>query len=172
MFVIGISGKKQSGKDTVCDLISKHLAPNHSVRLAFADELKYEVANACGVSLHYIETNKSNFRLLLQAWGTDFRRELTDPSYWIKKVGVKLVRLPIHIHTAIIPDVRFLNEASFIKEIGGHLIRVNRASIESNDLHSSEIDLDNYKHDYTVENNSSIDELSKQIKIILQDIMK
>ena len=75
--IIGISGKKRSGKDTVYQLIRKDIAYRGNVfiaRAAFGDDIKEEVAKATGKSLAHIEENKERFRPILQWWGADFRR--------------------------------------------------------------------------------------------------
>ena len=172
MNLIGISGKKQSGKDSVCEFIKKTLEPHRVVRLAFADEVKFEVANACGVSIEYIERNKKHFRLILQGWGTDFKRDLVDKDYWIKKMGVKILRLPDSIHTTVISDVRFLNEANLIKTCGGILVRVNRDSVQS-DEHISEVELDNYPNfDYVIENDLGLESLETKTKTMIEKVLQ
>jgi hypothetical protein len=65
----------------------------------------------------------------------------------------------------IIPDVRFLNEAEAIKERGGIIIRVDRGSPANS--HKSETILDNYRFDFIISNNGTIDELSDVVKSIL-----
>lgn len=136
MKLIGITGRKRSGKDTVADMIIKQLAPKVVIKIGFADALKEEVAKATGKSRDFIETNKSHFRLILQGWGTDFRRELDGKNYWINKLGVKILALE-NVDMVIVPDVRFLNEAQFINEAGGMVIGVTRAGLIP-DNHPSE----------------------------------
>lgn len=165
MKLIGIHGKKRSGKDTLCAYLQGYIP--HSHRAAFADELKLEVSVACGVSIDYIEEHKDNFRLILQGWGTDFRRELFGTNYWINRMEEKLSTINKLFDVCIVPDVRFENEYSFIKSQGGIMIKIIR-NIPSLDNHPSERSFD-AKFDLVVDNNGELSNL-KQIaeQIVLQ----
>ena len=162
--IIGISGKKRAGKDTVADIL--YVLHSNSVRYYFAQPLKLEVARACGVSVEYINEHKDNFRLILQGWGTNFRRELYDKNYWIKKMEVAISNLERY-DNILIPDVRFKNEYVMVKSKGGIMIRV--LGISQPDSHVSEIELDNEPFDYVIDNREwnlpTLIEQVKQIKI-------
>ena len=69
--------------------------------------------------------------------------------------------------------MRFLNEAEEIKERGGLLIKVNNKHanniISLENKHISEIEMDNYQDfDIVINNNSSIDDLLKEIEKIIK----
>lgn len=72
----------------------------------------------------------------------------------------------------LIPDTRFLNEVQKIKEFSGLTIKILRDNDinSSKDIqeHESENELDNYKADYTIDNNGTIEELIYQVKNILE----
>jgi len=76
-------------------------------------------------------------------------------------------------HNWIITDCRFPNEAKAIKDRNGITIRVNRpnifdAAIKSLAIeHESETALDDYKFDYVIENNGTIEDLIIKVKEIL-----
>ena len=165
--IIGLSGKKRSGKDTVADIVC-NMYPS-TIKYAFASPLKLEVATATGFSLKYIEEHKSNFRLILQGWGTDFRREIYGKDYWIRKMeeALKLI-LSTHEHV-VIPDVRFLNEYEFVKSLGGVMIRIERA-VDYSDTHVSENELDHTTFDHVIVNDGTerdlVDKI-KQLKLIV-----
>lgn len=144
--LIGISGKKRSGKDTLCQSLLNRL--DNSVRVAFADQLKEEVAEACGVSLEYLEHHKANFRYILQGWGTEFRRQLTGLNYWIEQLDNCVAAWHLGSDFIIIPDVRFQNEHAYVKQNGGIMIRINRPDMVSTDTHPSETDLDSAVFDF------------------------
>ncbi len=62
-----------------------------------------------------------------------------------------------------ITDMRFANEYDFIKSKGGILIRINRPGVPQND-HPSETSLDNFKFDYVIDNNGTIEDFEKKIE--------
>lgn len=165
MNLIGISGKKHSGKDEAYKAIVAAYPLLKVARIGFADALKAEIAVAFGTSVEYIEANKSKFRHILQAWGHG-RREITNKAYWIDKVA----RL-LHESTAdivIIPDVRYLNEAELIHMLKGYLVRIERSCLPVDDPHSSETSLDGYQRfDFVIQNNGTLTDLYKTVKAML-----
>jgi len=173
MILIGLSGKKQSGKDTFCGFL-REAAKNHGVsteRIAFADSLKEELAAACHVTPDFIECHKDQFRLGLQWWGTEFRRQICGyDGYWIDKLNKKLILSTADV--VIIPDVRFVNEARFVLRHGGRVIRIVRAgadrNAESTHQHVSETDMDGFTCDYQVRA-STIPGLRKIASIVALD---
>lgn len=168
MKLIGIHGKKHSGKDELC----KRLLWFSEVpckRMAFADCLKAEVAEACDVSLEFIEKHKDNFRLILQGWGSDFRRNLFGTTYWIDKLAFdigeeKNITPEILI---VVPDIRFENEYEFIKKNNGILVHIIR-NIPAIDTHESERTI-NRPFDYIVDNNGDIGFLDVIAKKIIEN---
>lgn len=75
----------------------------------------------------------------------------------------------------IITDMRFPNELEAVKSRGGITIRVNRFEQISTNIrvhgtgvpHESETALDNAEFDYTIENNSTIEDLIQTVSLIL-----
>lgn len=129
-------------------------------------------------------------RLLLQLLGTDCGRNIIHPNIWCMATfndykgdveewkdieGYETVITPSPIVPTkypnwIIPDVRFPNEVEAIKKRGGIVIRVNRSGFEDNDIHPSEIALDNYQYfDYIINNDSDIPALLEKVKEFLYD---
>lgn len=162
MFIIGISGKKQSGKDTVAMMIRDILHPRKVARIGFADDLKFEVSRACGTTIAWVDEHKDELRLLLQAWGTDFRRNLCDEDYWVKKMLMKIQPILSTVHTVIIPDVRFKNEADMVHNLNGYLLRIDRP-IDSKDVHVSETELDHFIFPNVIVNNGSLENLKSEV---------
>lgn len=158
MILIGISGKKRSGKNTVASYIK--LLTNQTVEeFSFAQELKLELAKLLQVKLTDIESNKELYRPLLQALG-EYKRKQFGDDIWINKCFRKI--LCSNAEVCMITDVRYLNEALAIVQGGGMVVRVNRN--HSNDMHQSEIDLDFVEFKYTIDNNGTLDELMKKVK--------
>lgn len=90
---------------------------------------------------------------LLQWWGTDFRREQCGSNYWVDQVRGRLIQ-----GVNLITDVRFPNEADFIRENGGYTVNVTRLNKDGSIYvdpsrpadHASETALDNYNWDYRI----------------------
>lgn len=163
--IIGLAGLKKSGKDEVCSIISKHC--KHTYRLGFADALKEEIGQAVGQEIDYINSHKDNFRLIMQGWGTDFRRKLHGDDYWVRKLGNKLLHLSNTYQLIIIPDVRFQNEVNFIKALNGEVWNVVRFP-GTTDAHPSETELINYdKFDCVVDNTGTLEQLEVRVKMQL-----
>lgn len=166
MKIISLSGKAGSGKNTVAKIIAE-LASDKVYEVAYADALKEEVARACGVSVKFINKHKDNFRLILQGWGTDFRRKLDHDLYWIQKVDDKLVRLiTINAQLIVITDARFKNELEYAHKCDAITVRVKRET-DKKDLHPSEVDIDDGEYDFYLHNLTTIDFLKKQVKSLL-----
>jgi dephospho-CoA kinase len=168
--IIGLSGKKHSGKNTVAKMIET-LAGVSVVEIGFADALKKEVAKACGTSVSFIDEHKDNFRLILQGWGTDYKRKLISDSYWTDKV-LQQIQDAINddIQLVIITDVRFPNEYNFINSLGGILVRISRPIINA-DNHPSETALDSVNNwHHIILNTGTIDDLEPQVEELIKKI--
>jgi hypothetical protein len=128
----------------------------------------------CGVTLEFIEQNKDDFRLILQGYGTDYRRKHCGDDYWITRALMRVFDISKNHPNAIviIPDVRFQNEAQTIFKINGFLFKVTRdTGLE--DKHPSEKSLDNYHvYDGIIDNNGSVESLQQSVRNILQSKIK
>lgn len=166
MLIIGLAGSKKSGKSTAASIIAEECAKIH-LRcniLAFADSLKQEVAKAAGVDIKFLEEHKDNFRLILQGWGTDFRRNLNGKDYWIKQWLNTALKFPDN-SIVVCPDVRFKNELNILNELNAKVWRVVRPSdsFEELDNHPSERDLDGCSLS-TLLNNKGLPEFRELVK--------
>lgn len=169
MFILGITGRMQSGKDTIAEAVTDYFSPALIVRIGFADALKEEISLAIDQPVSYINEHKDNFRLILQGWGTDFRRELCGRDYWVHRWLNKAHHTPIHTCGVIAADVRFLNEAQVIHDLGGTIWRVERPSVAGKSKHPSEIQMDSIKADMTFVNHDSIETLKNAVKETLKE---
>jgi hypothetical protein len=75
------------------------------------------------------------------------------------------------VDVLFITDVRFPNEADWVRSQSGVMVRVERDTGHS-DNHSTETEMDSYKHyDYTIENNASINELAVPVGAMLRKFL-
>lgn len=153
--IVGLSGRKQHGKDTIANILQKKV-PNIK-RLSFATPLKEAVRHMFGFteSQMYGEEKDSldsrygvSPRHVLQQLGTNWVRNrlLLDgivkhlphndsPSLWISRMADNLCAADSHV---VITDVRFRDEAELILNKGGHIWGVQRGGLEHKDCHASE----------------------------------
>jgi hypothetical protein len=177
---IGIHGKARSGKDT----IAKHLVKQYGyTRYAFADPLKrivnkifdWEYAHAHG-SLKDVIDPAWGFspRRAYQLFGTEFARALSS-DFWLKMAEREIPRAlstsPGSEELIVVPDVRFENEAEWIRKRGALFI-VNRDFAEPVHEHESENGIMAKPEDITIGNNGSIDDLTGWIDLIMDTIAR
>lgn len=127
-------------------------------------------------------------RYLLQNIGTEIFRQHLHPDIWVNALYSEYIsegeRLGFTEYDArdikdgfakkpnwIITDSRFPNDVKRTREMGGVLIRVNRAECEGRENeHASETALDDFDEwDYVIENNGTIEELIEQVRTILEE---
>ncbi len=179
MSIIGISGQLGSGKDTLARMIIEN--DNRFIQKSFAFKLKQIVSIISGTSL---EDNLSQegkkkispiFNLSLgemqQIIGTKVFRDNFDEDIWIKAL---FSDYDPKKDFWVISDVRFKNEAKYIKSLNGLIVRIegDPAEIRKNsnrDLnHPSETELNNYQEfDFKYLNNKSLKELESFAKTVL-----
>ena len=183
--IIGIIGRKRHGKDSIGNfLVNKY----NFIRLGFADNLKECCRAVFGFNDSQLygdlkETNDSFWnvtpRKTFEFVGTDlFRNQLHNiiPSIgndiWIKSLERKIINLHENNNNLniVFTDVRFQNEIDFIKKHGGKIIKVFRPNILSDSNHESETNSDNFKFDYEIFNNGSLQELNSKIETIYNNI--
>jgi len=189
---IAISGKANSGKNTLSELIKSKWDWTSS-NYAFADPIK-EIALQLFPQLNKdilwgpshlretkipnlefwgLESNSMTYRELLCKLG-EFNKQIFGNDIWVKTI---LYRVQNHqhynnpSHLTIISDVRFKNELEMCKKEGFLLIRIKRDSIIRNNKenHISELDLNEIndnQFDVIIENSSGIDNLKLQAQAL------
>jgi dephospho-CoA kinase len=160
--IIGISGKYQSGKDTIAEYLITHYKFK---RIAFADKLK-DIAQ----DLFFWNGEKDAYgRKLLQDIGMKMREVKDD--VWVNYVLMTVNDKKFKHQNFVITDVRFLNEAQLVKLAGGELWRINRDIIRDKSLsqHKSETDLDAYTDfNCVIENDKTINDLYEKVDKLLK----
>jgi len=167
--LIGLLGHKQHGKDSVFAAL-RQIEPT-AQRIAFADPLYEEVADACNVTVEFIKAHKEVFRPMMQWWGTEFRRGIGgNDDYWIDRAkdALRIVLNPVIVFT----DVRFPNEAKMIKERQGVLWRVVRPGMPVQDGHPSETVMKDYPVDRVIPNDGTLNRLRDHVHLSYLDLIK
>lgn len=175
--IIGISGKRGSGKD----MLAKYLVPYGFEVRSFAQTLKSEVRELFKLTKEHTdgELKESHTCYIKSIWPEDAGPEDTcvvklwtpreimiaygqffrqfDKDWWIKRTLLSIDQNS----RIVVPDVRFKNEADYIKRMGGVLIRLERKlelNIYKTQLHDvSETELDKYENfDFVLDANHNI----------------
>lgn len=176
MKLIGIAGRRRAGKDTAALV----LLDKGFTLIKFADPLKAMIRTllrAAGIEFNalqqYIEGDQKETplatlcgkttRFAMQTLGTEWGRKTLGENLWIQ-VAISRAALSSSV---VISDVRFPNEAAAIKRMGGTIIKVIRSEqplyMDGVDGHASEADTDLISADFTVVNNSTIEDLHKKV---------
>jgi hypothetical protein len=129
-------------------------------------------------------------RWVLQQWGTDVARKSFHYDIWVASVENRLQGIKDDI---VITDCRFANELTAIKNAGGITARTHRGvdpewlefarilntteseaskihckeQLEKFNVHASEYSSVGLDYDFHIDNNSTIDELHKQIESVI-----
>lgn len=130
--LIGLTGFARCGKDTFF-LRAARLLHNLGFevdRFAFADVLKSEcdplLRLHTGISAFTSHAEeKELIRPLLVTYGTNIRRKL-NPNCWIDQIKAEVSEKLSLGHYVFITDVRFYNEAEWIKSEGGSIFNIKR----------------------------------------------
>lgn len=178
--VIGLIGKKRSGKDTLAGaLVEAH----DYRRLAFADALKkaalaanpivgyrwkrlriVPVRLAEVVAAEGWETAKERpeVRGVLQRFGVGLREQ--DSDVWVRPIRAAIADRTTPV---VVTDVRFANEAEMILGMGGRLVRITRPGVDDGDTHESESALPWIECALTLQNEGTISDLVSKVPSVL-----
>lgn len=197
--VIGFSGKIGSGKDSAATFlmqaIEKYDLPEYT-RYAFARPLKEASSFMFGWTMDQIEdrTFKEAVdpewgftpRRAMQLLGTEFGRAL-KPTLWLDFASKALKRSREDGWAGlIVTDVRFENEAQWIRDQGGLLIHVTREEdtkpktwfrrlldkLVKPKVHASEIMPAFVEGDFKIYNTKSLEALKEKMEWVAQTVLK
>lgn len=159
--LIGLCGYAGVGKDTVADILARE---HGFMRYAFANSLK-----TLARDLGWDGAKDERGRRFLQALGVAMRE--LDPDYWIDKVRRPILHMRHFAgHPIVISDVRFKNEAEWIREKGGILVRVVRPGFGPVNEHVSESDLDDVPVSIFINNRGTLSDLARSVSGMLASL--
>lgn len=165
--IIGIAGKKGSGKDTIGDFLCENYG---YIRYAFGDPVKDVCKILFGFNNRQLYGDKKEVmtnwgitpRRAFQVIGTEFGRKGLHELMPELKVDKGQLWIEIFKRTCIstdnivITDVRFENEAQAIRDKGGIIIMVESKFGEEDEHESERADVE---YNYLVLNNGTKEEL-------------
>lgn len=167
LLLIGIAGRARSGKDTVADFI---ISRTGACKYSFAEPLK-KMLLPLGIDMSdlYWQENKETVipdfnaspRRLMQTLGTEWGRQLIHPDLWLNLAHQKLEQC---VDGMVVSDVRFENEATWVRNQGGVIIHVRRDSAPFVEKHTSEHGIMMYHaKDYLLNNDGTLEDLRTQV---------
>lgn len=169
--LIGIAGRARSGKDTVANFI---VAAIGGYRYSFADPIRAMLA-PLGVDLSdpYWQARKEepipalgvSPRRMMQTLGTDWGRQLISPDLWLTMAHQRLLQ---NGPGMVISDVRFENEAAWIRRHGGRIIHVVRPDAKAVEAHASEDGIEMLDSDAQLFNSGTLEELQLSVRELLR----
>jgi len=184
--LIGLSGLKGSGKDTV----GAYLVKEHGFeRRSFADKLKESAAALFDIEVWQLEEfkNDSNMfigiqrdegvdewgwrtvREFLQRYGSEAHTDIFGDDFWADQV------LPVGGFYAgraiVVTDARRRSEIDRILTLSGHIVYVDRPALDQKDPHRTEVEMEySARVGYRLKNDRGMMELYDNIEKMLEDL--
>ena len=169
--LIGIAGRARSGKDTVANFIDAAIG---GYRYSFADPIRAMLV-PLGVDLSdpYWQARKEESipalgvspRRMMQTLGTEWGRQLIHPDLWLIMAHQRLLQ---NGPGMVISDVRFDNEAAWIRKHGGRIIHVIRPDTKAVEAHTSEDGIEMQDTDARLFNSGTLEELQLSVRELLR----
>jgi hypothetical protein len=178
--VIGLTGRKGSGKDTAASVLVRDYGFG---LVKFADPLKnmlsalfaYQGASEDEiyrmlegdlkeVGVDYLQGKTP--REAMQTIGTEWGRNLIGENIWTDAAKRRIALC----HDAIVTDLRFPNELRILRELGAITVRIVRPSLYANSFsaHPSEQFIDEMEVDAEIINDGSERELQDKLCTLVE----
>lgn len=172
--VIGIAGRAKSGKDTVADFLKEYC---HFKSTAFAEPIRAGMRAILGLEdKHFQHPDKEvvleqfgkSPREMMQTLGTQWGRECVNKDLWLILAGSKIKAHQDAGYNVAVTDVRFANEADYIRRQGGTIWHISRDVAGTPHTHESEAGISFVEGDSAIDNNGTLDYLYHQIRKLLE----
>lgn len=170
--LIGLAGRARTGKTTSAN----HLVNTHGfVAYAFADPLREGLMQIFNLSPCDFDDDRKELtidwlgrspRELMQSMGTEWGRHQVHPELWTLLAEQNLEFLGQTNDNAsgfVISDLRFENEADFVRKRGGIVIHVLRSDADEVNPHISESGIGIQDNDLVLHNDGALEDLFGQI---------
>lgn len=170
--IIGLTGPAGSGKDAVRAALEAQLG---FTGFAFADPIRSmlrDLLTGAGLDTAHMDDRALketiipalgvSYRHLAQTLGTEWGRSLRD-DFWLRLAGAYMADLMDQLapadHKFVISDVRFANEAAWVRARGGVIWRVYRPGLPCVRTHVSESEMDEINPDFVIRNVGTLEDL-------------
>lgn len=161
--LIGLTGNAGVGKTVTANAMVRELVSYSRLATcrAFAAPLKEALIQLTGLPpAHFYEQGLKETpidglgitpRKMMQLFGTEFVREMVHQDFWLWRMQQTLTEYKAYV--VIIDDVRFENEAGFVRDNGGVVVHLRRDYKKSDEVmqHKSEQKLTVHKNDIVLD---------------------
>lgn len=178
-FLIGLHGRARSGKDTA----ATYLAAQFGLLVyALASPLKrslIEMLNLPASIFDGADKEKplpwlgKSPRELMQLLGTEWGRHQVHPQLWLLLAEMNLanhLEVSPHARGFVISDVRFENEADWIRAKGGIVVHLHRPDAPGVTAHSSESGIAVCDNDLVIHNDGTLEDLYAALEALMQTV--
>lgn len=177
--LIGLSGYAGTGKDTVREM----LQDQGYTGFAFADPIRgmlRELLTSSGIDDRFIDEREFkevpihelgvSYRQMAQTLGTEWGRNLA-PDFWLR-IAKSYMDEQIDLGGThfCVSDVRFPNEAQWVRDQGGVIWRVTRPQAAPIRAHVSERLLTEFSTDAEIHNGGSVGDLHRTVMAALDSL--
>ncbi|XKE45722.1 hypothetical protein LG302_00855 [Halomonas organivorans] len=179
--LIGLTGPARCGKTTAQRIIADRYG---LARLALADPIKDALAAMLWLEPEALDgaakerplpwLGKSP-RELMQTLGTEWGRDLVTQDLWLRIAEQRLAHLEDiegdAYQGAVIGDIRFPDEAEWLRAHGGTLIHIHRQDVPAVRGHVSEAGVPHARSDRIVTNDGDLADLQERLTHIIDDVI-
>ena len=177
MNLIAFSGKARSGKSAAVNYLWSTYG---YTRIAFADPLKMAAQQMFGLSPEQTWDDDMKEiviphwgmtpRQIFQLYGTEAVKPVFGADVWVRRLAMTYEILKHTDHVAI-PDLRFDEEADWVKSQGGVIVEIRRGPglAGSAGDHASERGL-SCLPDYTIDNSDTLETLHSSLDALIRSV--
>jgi len=171
--LIGLAGAARTGKSTAQGIIADEFG---LLPLSFADPLKDALTAMLDIDFHRLDGAEKEAPLaglghspreLMQTLGTEWGRHQNGSDFWIAVARRRLARLESAagdaFRGAVFSDVRFNEEAEWLRQHGGLILHLSRPDATPVRAHASEAGIYPRSGDVSIRNDGTLAELRHQL---------
>lgn len=170
--LIILSGKAHSGKSLVADMINDYYG-SKCISISYA----YYIKDYLSRMNRYSDSNKEEYRSLMQDFGIKLLHDKIDHDFLINRVCEDIEVFSYFYDVIVISDARMLPEIEIPKSLYKNVTTIRVTSnlpgiCDELKNHITEVALDKYDgYDYIIDNNGSRDELKLKVSNILSEVL-